>query len=184
MRRPVPVVPVPVVPVPVVPVPVMPAIPVPGVYAAAFAIPHAAWSRRSWSLARSSTFWAWSSWRSALSIAVWSAACTASAWSSVRWRILRAWSSVSCDPDTTGELVILSSRACWARSCDCAWASSCCAEKGSIDASTWPAVTWSPTLTSTAVSWPPLAKPRFCSVTAVSDPVADTPLVTEVRCTT
>ena len=145
---------------------------------------HAAWSLLSWFWARSSTFLAWSSWRLALSIAVWSADCTASAWSSVRRRISLAWSRVSCEPPTTGDEVILSSAARSESSCDWAWASVWRAENGSTVAKISPGVTVSPTFTLTAVSWPPLTNPRFCSVADASDPVAETPLVIDVRWTT
>ena len=50
-------------------------------------------------------------------------------------------------------------------------------------ASGCPGSTWSPTLTSTDVSWPPLGKPRFCSVIALSDPGADTAVDTDARST-
>ena len=104
------------------------------------------------SSALSSCFLAWLSARRALSTAVSAASFCASAWALVLSRIFWAWSRVSCEPATSGELFSLVEVACWVRSCPRAWSRACCAENGSMVASTWPAVTRSPTLTLTAVS--------------------------------
>ena len=112
----------------------------------------AAWSALSWSWALSSAFLAWLSWRLALSMAVSSASCTASAWSLVFSRIFSAWSRDARALATAGESETLLSVACCVVSWPRAWSSDCCAANGSTVASTWPAVTRSPTFTFTAVS--------------------------------
>ena len=100
---------------------------------AADTVEHAAFLASS---ALSSCFLAWLSARRALSTAVSAASFCASACAFVFCRIFCAWSSVSCEPATTGEFESFSSVACWVRSCPRASSRACCAANGSMVAST------------------------------------------------
>ena len=105
------------------------------------------------------------------------------AWSCVASRISPAWFVVFCAPVTVVALTSRVSAACCEASWPCCCSSTCRAGASSTVASTSPAVTFWPTLTSTVLIWPPLRNPRFCSVTAVSDPDDETAVVTLVRWT-
>ena len=145
--------------------------------------PHAALSAFSWSSASSRASSSKSSCFSARFSADSSASCVALAWSSVADSTACAWSTEFAAPCTA---VLLTSRVSSARcasSWACCWASVRRSAASSTVARTWPAVTRSPTLTFTAVSFPPLAKPRFCSVDAASAPDDVTAVLTVVRST-
>ena len=140
-----------------------------------------AWSSWSWMSSRASS--SKSSCFFARSTADWSASTVALAWSCVASRISPAWFVVFCAPVTVVALTSRVSAACCEASWPCCCSSTCRAGASSTVASTSPAVTFWPTLTSRVLTWPPLRNPRFCSVTALSAPDDVTAVVTLVRST-